>query len=87
MLPNKTKMPDWTGALCAQTDPELFFPDNANTITARMAKKICQRCPLIEPCLEYAMKDCNLLGIWAGTSIADRDVIRARRNREKRKAC
>ena len=42
--------PDWTGALCAQTDPELFFPDKTNVSNGYLAKKICAKCPLIDEC-------------------------------------
>ena len=31
-------------ALCAQTDPEAFFPEKGGS--TREAKKICQRCPV-----------------------------------------
>ena len=36
--------PGWMGAaLCAETDPELFFPDKGH---ARGAKRVCRACPV-----------------------------------------
>lgn len=47
-------LPDWRdSALCAQTDPELFFPDKGGN--ADPARDICRRCPVREECLDYAM--------------------------------
>lgn len=39
----------WAGALCAQTDPELFFPEPRGS--AEPALRICRRCPVREVCL------------------------------------
>lgn len=39
----------WDGALCAQTDPDAFFP--AKGEPAEPAKRICQACPVRELCL------------------------------------
>lgn len=47
---------NWTGsALCAQTDPDIFFPEEGHT--PHMALKVCQRCPLQTrlDCLEDAV--------------------------------
>jgi len=76
-------VPDWTGALCAQTDPELFFPDKTNISNGYLAKKICRKCPLLQECFDYAIQDWELRGIWGGTSERERWEIRAGR----RKAC
>ena len=76
--------PDWTGALCAQTDPELFFPDKTNISNGYLAKKICARCPIIDKCFDYAIKDWELTGVWGGTSERERWEIRAGR---RKRAC
>ncbi len=39
----------WAGALCAQTDPELFFPEPRGS--AEPALRICRRCPVRALCL------------------------------------
>ena len=40
-------------ALCAQTDPEAFFPEKGGS--TREAKRICQGCEVRSECLEYAL--------------------------------
>ena len=41
-------------ALCAQTDPEAFFPEKGGS--TREAKRICQACAVRDECLEYALE-------------------------------
>ncbi|WP_156628624.1 WhiB family transcriptional regulator [Mycobacterium sp. 1274756.6] len=57
-------------ALCAQTDPEAFFPEKGGS--TREAKKICQRCPVRGECLEYALAHDERFGIWGGLSERER---------------
>ncbi len=62
---------DWRDrALCAQTDPEAFFPEKGGS--TREAKKICQRCPVRAECLEYALAHDERFGIWGGLSERER---------------
>lgn len=57
----------WLGAVCAETDPELFFPEKlSNTIQIRQAKRLCATCPVAIQCLEVALKK-PYEGIWGGT--------------------
>lgn len=69
----------WTEqALCAQIDPELFFPQLGDNTSA--AKQICRSCPVAEPCLEWALSLPNdEYGIYAGTTVAQRRRIREQR--------
>lgn len=57
-------------ALCAQTDPEAFFPEKGGS--TRDAKKICQRCPVRNECLDYALAHDERFGIWGGLSERER---------------
>lgn len=57
-------------ALCAQTDPEAFFPEKGGS--TREAKKICQRCSVRTECLEYALANDERFGIWGGMSERER---------------
>jgi WhiB family transcriptional regulator, redox-sensing transcriptional regulator len=68
----------WQGALCAEIDPELFFPLKGKFLDAQNAKQICNRCELKQKCLEYALKDPELKGIWGGTNEPDRYKMRNR---------
>ncbi|HEU0130947.1 MAG TPA: WhiB family transcriptional regulator [Mycobacteriales bacterium] len=59
-------------ALCAQVDPDLFFPDHRAVHVARAAKRICGRCPARDACRGYALTYPDLDGIWGGTTPRDR---------------
>ena len=57
-------------ALCAQTDPEAFFPEKGGS--TREAKKICLGCEVRNECLEYALAHDERFGIWGGLSERER---------------
>ncbi|BDY30374.1 transcription factor WhiB [Mycolicibacterium mageritense DSM 44476 = CIP 104973] len=57
-------------ALCAQTDPEAFFPEKGGS--TREAKRICQGCEVKDACLEYALAHDERFGIWGGLSERER---------------
>jgi hypothetical protein len=40
----------WDGALCAQVDPELFFPEKGDRAARRAARRVCGRCAVQDPC-------------------------------------
>lgn len=72
--------PAWTvDALCAQTDPEAFFPEKGGS--TRSAKRICDTCPVRDACLEYAIDNNVHHGIWGGLSERERRRL-ARTRRE-----
>ena len=63
--------PDWHDrALCAQTDPEAFFPEKGGS--TREAKKICTGCEVRSECLSYALANDERFGIWGGLSERER---------------
>jgi len=57
-------------ALCAQTDPEAFFPEKGGS--TREAKKVCRACEVQAECLEYALGHDERFGIWGGMSERER---------------
>ena len=57
-------------ALCAQTDPEEFFPDKGGG--TRQAKHVCAACTVRTECLEYALAHDERFGIWGGMSERER---------------
>lgn len=74
---NKTNSDfDYKSALCAQTDPELFFPETwQNSTVIANAKAICNNCPVRLECLQEALtKDYND-GIWGGMTPAERYAL------------
>jgi WhiB family transcriptional regulator, redox-sensing transcriptional regulator len=57
-------------ALCAQTDPESFFPEKGGS--TREAKRVCTGCEVRSECLEYALAHDERFGIWGGLSERER---------------
>lgn len=41
----------WDAALCAEEDPELFFPDRGDELATAVARSVCERCPVRSLCL------------------------------------
>jgi len=68
---------DWQErALCAETDPEAFFPEKGGS--TREAKRICQGCEVRSECLEYALQHDERFGIWGGLSERERRKLKKR---------
>jgi WhiB family redox-sensing transcriptional regulator len=73
--------------LCSKIDPDVFFPvddslenpgNSSKLITysdERLAKAICDACPLKLPCALYAIQT-GPQGIWGGTTESERLAIR-----------
>ncbi len=69
--------PGWQElALCAQTDPEAFFPEKGGS--TREAKRVCQSCEVRQECLEYALGNDERFGIWGGLSERERRRLKRR---------
>ena len=60
-------------ALCAQTDPEIFFPEKGGG--TRAAKRVCRACEVRAECLEYALENGERHGIWGGLSERERRCV------------
>ncbi|MEU8677870.1 WhiB family transcriptional regulator [Streptomyces sp. NPDC048560] len=81
-------MDNWrASAACRNTDPDLFFPVGTGApalIQTEEAKELCQRCPVREACLAWAMDDSRqVTGVWGGL---DEDERRALKRRLRRRA-
>ena len=63
-------------ALCAQTDPEAFFPEKGGS--TREAKRVCLSCDVRSECLEYALAHDERFGIWGGLSERERRRLKRR---------
>ncbi|WP_280891409.1 WhiB family transcriptional regulator [Streptomyces sp. LBL] len=60
-------------------DPDLFFPighSGPNLEQIEEAKAICRRCPVMEQCLNWAVRVEQMEGIWGGTTESERRAIR-----------
>jgi WhiB family redox-sensing transcriptional regulator len=80
---------DWRHkAACRDEDPELFFPiGNTGPALAQIeeAKKVCARCDVKEPCLQWALESGQEAGVWGGMSEDERRALKRRvaRNRAR----
>ncbi len=63
-------------SLCAQTDPEAFFPEKGGS--TREAKRVCVGCEVRSECLEYALANDERFGIWGGLSERERRKLKKR---------
>jgi WhiB family redox-sensing transcriptional regulator len=61
-------------ALCAQTDPEQFFPEKGGS--TRIAKEVCASCFVQAECLDYALTTNERFGIWGGLSEHERRALK-----------
>ena len=61
-------------ALCAQTDPEAFFPEKGGS--TREAKRVCMTCEVRVQCLDYALENVERFGIWGGLSERERRRVK-----------
>jgi WhiB family redox-sensing transcriptional regulator len=74
---------DWIkrGA-CTHQDPELFFPIGTTGPAVRQtqeAKRVCLGCDVRSPCLDWALGNERLEGVWAATTEEERRGLRRSR--------
>lgn len=73
---------DWRDrAACRGVDPELFFPHRGENDALAAAKAICAECRVRDDCLEEAMADRTLMGVWGGLSERQRRTLRTKRRK------
>ncbi|MBP5913193.1 WhiB family transcriptional regulator [Streptomyces sp. LBUM 1486] len=80
---------DWRDAgACLGEDPELFHPDGTVGRWAQIladAKTICNRCPVREQCLQWAIDTRQEYGIFGGLDEYERQQLRRRQVRNARR--
>lgn len=72
-----TNEPDenWrTKALCAQVDPEMFFPDKGGS--TKDAKRVCLNCEVRAECLDDALATDDRFGVRGGLSERERRKLK-----------
>ena len=76
--PGLTRPGGWAElALCAQADPDIWFPDHEDDDQATVAIEICTRCPVRTACLAHALAIRERDGIWGGATPAQRRALLA----------
>lgn len=73
---------DYSAALCAQTDPDAFFPEKGGPIG--VPKSVCVStdrygrpapCPCRVSCLLDALANGDLFGVWGGMNVEERRAL------------
>lgn len=64
--------------LCREVDPDSFFSPEAERGPRRhareaAAKALCARCPVIDACLDHALKVKEPYGVWGGLTASERE--------------
>ena len=81
---------DWRHhAACRDEDPELFFRiGNTGPALSQIdeAKRVCQRCAVMEPCLQWALESGQDSGVWGGLSEDERRALKRRSARIRAQA-
>ena len=63
-------------AACRGADLEVFFPERGES--AQVARQVCAACPVRQPCLDYAIANRIVHGIWGGLTERERRALRSR---------
>lgn len=60
---------------CRTTNPNVFFPETKDASCHDAALRICEGCPVRHECLTFALDGEEKIGVWGGTTPADRRKI------------
>lgn len=74
MIPIGTPIHLTEQAICGQVDADLFFPERGTS--AREAKAVCLACPVRPECLDWALDNGEMFGIWGGLTERERRRLR-----------
>lgn len=88
MTTDRNETPDWRHrAACRGKKPELFFPVGSSgpaLLQIEQAKAICNTCPAMWDCRQWAIDNHMDDGVWGGLAEHERPGSR-RRNQERAK--
>ncbi|HEY9410657.1 MAG TPA: WhiB family transcriptional regulator [Jiangellaceae bacterium] len=73
MMPDRE--PWMLDAICAQTDPDAFYPEQGVNVIE--AVRVCRSCPVRVECLQYALDNNERWGIWGGVTERTRRRMRS----------
>jgi len=72
-------------ANCRGVDTNVLYPKANDAAGNKVAKKICELCPVREPCLDYAIENNQEHGVWGGVSEKERRRITRNRRHKANK--
>lgn len=63
--------------LCrASGEPDAWFPEKGQT--SQLARRICDLCPVKDPCLDWGVYHNEGYGVWGGKTPVELEAIRDR---------
>lgn len=66
----------WEEAVCNSVDVNIFFPERGSGSRGQphhsQVKAICMECPIRVKCLQFAIDENQIHGIWGGMSYRER---------------
>jgi WhiB family redox-sensing transcriptional regulator len=74
---------DWADEGACKGKSKVFFPSGecgSNAVSPEVtaaAKAVCRRCPVQEPCLEFALATGERFGVWGGLDVGERRRLSA----------
>jgi len=64
-------------ALCKQVGPDLFYPESVgDTAGLNQAKRVCGLCDVRQECLQLALDNNEVHGVWGGLGPRERHRLR-----------
>jgi WhiB family redox-sensing transcriptional regulator len=79
-VPPQARARNWSDrAACLHEDPELFFPigdTGPALLQIQEAKAVCNRCPVIDACLSFALEFGHDTGVWGGLTEDERRELK-----------
>ena len=70
--------PGWRSFSACQGLPSAMFVSSApmRAEEERAAKQVCSICPVVDPCLSYAVANAVGIGVWGGRTPDERRALR-----------
>jgi hypothetical protein len=66
---------------CQTTDPDLWFSTDESRTKYKLAKNLCNRCPVRKQCLDYALANEEPWGMFGGATPKERQkLLKARKS-------
>lgn len=64
---------------CYDSEVEMVPEDDKAIVAVDLAKEVCEGCPVVDECLDWALEHPDLEGVWGGRSVKERKVLARQR--------
>ena len=80
-----TERPEWQQrAACRGVGPDIFY--STSETDCPPARPLCESCPVSQHCLDYAIGNAEVYGIWASKNVKERRKVSGRRQGERKRS-